>query len=121
MYPYSYTVTIGRNFSGEIAGTVQPLPDVAWATFEDEVSELLTSERTTTADAIEIHRGKGVWEGVEEESSKITLLTHFRLGVNAEGRVRAGLSVLADTYQQDAIAFTVGQSDLIASATPAAV
>ena len=104
---YVVSVTIGRN-----VGTT-PMSDVRWATFEDEVSEYLSSGMQSD-DTLEIHRGRGIWDGVEEESTKITLLTNSTLPYGTIG-LREFLSDLARRYDQDAIALTVGESELVTS------
>ena len=117
---YSITVTIGRNAPvldptlaqyDEATGEriVAPMSDVQWATFEDEVQELLSR---ATDGAIETHRGVGVWGGVVEESTKVTLLVDNPLNVNV-GYIRVNLADLARKYQQDAIALTIGESELV--------
>ena len=60
----------------------------------------------------EVHYGKGVWEGVEEESAKITLLAEFELDERGLSTLRNYLSENARQYGQDAIALTIGTSEL---------
>ena len=100
---YSITVTIGRNVSDV------PMPEQRWEEFEQDVQELLS--RATGA-SIETHRGVGSWEGVVEESTKVTLLADNPLNVNI-GYIRVNLADLVRLYDQDAIALTIGESELV--------
>ena len=100
---YSITVTIGRNVSDV------PMPEQRWRAFEQDVQELLS--RATGA-STETHRGVGSWEGVVEESTKVTLLADSPLNVNI-GYIRVNLADLARLYDQDAIALTIGESELV--------
>ena len=125
---FSYTATIGRNVptftyaerdfhqDGDRITVSAPMSDERWVTFEGQVSALIASfARTWMAgtDVVELHRGKGVWNGVEEESTKVTLLTEMELGECALTDLRKALAYYALHYQQDAIALTIGQSELI--------
>lgn len=110
---YTYTVTIGRNV-GDV-----PMSDLDWATFEDEVNEaLVTVPYERQIAFLETHRGTGVWQGVAEESVKVTMALISALPEESEGcrdllALRNKLFRLAGLYGQDAIALTIGQSELI--------
>ena len=120
---YSYTATIGRNVPDmhdqrdDVTGQrIQvPMSDEQWATFVEDVKADMAS---TYADlyldgaerTFEVHYGKGVWEGVEEESAKITLLSDQPL--THLSYLRQALANLAEEYGQDAIALTIGTSEL---------
>ena len=125
---HSYTVTIGRNVPvtdptlpqrDDVTGQrIQvPMSDEQWATFVEDVKADMAS---TYADlyldraerTFEVHYGKGVWEGVEEESAKITLLAEFELDERGLSTLRNYLTDLAGEYGQDAIALTIGTSEL---------
>ena len=117
---YSITVTIGRNAPvtdptlpqyHDVTGerVTAPMSDQRWHAFEQDVQELLS--RATGA-ATETHHGVGSWGGVTEESTKVTLLADNPLNVNL-GYIRVNLSDLARKYEQDAIALTIGESELI--------
>ena len=123
---YSLTVTIGRNVPDmhdqrdDVTGErIQaPMPLVHWETFVDEVAELLTSFAVTDnpefdEDAVEVHYGRGVWDGVEEDSAKVTLLSHGTLNASENRRLNKVLTNLRHKYNQDAIAVTTGTSTLI--------
>lgn len=107
---YSYTATIGRNVGDT------PMSDSEWETFIDEVTSDLSayarSWDSAVPDAVEIHRGQGSWGGVVEDSVKVTLLTEVSLGDNALSDLRRKLSENARLYNQDAIALTIGVSEL---------
>lgn len=111
---YTYTITIGRNY-GTIARTElqgQPMSDQMWAEFEDKVNELVA--RFVYGDgAVEVHHGVGVWDGVAEESTVTTLRIRDSLTAGAVTALRGRLRNLADIYGQDAIALTIGQSELV--------
>ena len=103
---YSITVTIGTSINGI------PMSDgLAWE-FEQDVEALLTYDRQA-GDSIEQHIGVGSWNGVSERSVKTTLLSLNALSEDALGSIRDGLRQLAYSYQQDSIALTIGQSELI--------
>ena len=118
---YSYTATIGRNYSNSLAVPPsmrgQAMTITHWATFVEDVKADMAS---TYADlyldgaerTFEVHYGKGVWEGVEEESAKITLLAEFELDERGLSTLRNYLSENARQYGQDAIALTIGTSEL---------
>ena len=104
---YSYTATIGRNVGTE------PMTITSWEEFIEDVKADMLSFAIDSAihvESVEIHRGKGVWEGVEEESAKITLLTPAQ-SYNPD-ILRRYLSENARHYGQDAIALTIGVSEL---------
>lgn len=118
---HSYTATIGRNVpdmhdqyddvTGERIQT--PMSLTLWHQFVEDVEADMSTALHLDAEpvTVEVHYGKGVWDGVEEESAKITVLAesdrHFGLA-----DLRGYLSELARQYSQDAIALTVGESEL---------
>lgn len=103
---HSLTVTIGRNYTND--GETFTLSDGSWLSFQEEVRHLLGRYTGT----LEQHLGIGYWQGIPEESAKITLLVENSLNVNT-GYIRVNLERLARTYDQDAIALTIGESELI--------
>jgi len=116
---FSYTATIGRNFS-----PTHPLPGLqnkpmtlsAWARFvEDVQAEMVKYLQVWQVEpvTVEIHRGTGVWDGVTEDSAKITVLRNDYADADYLRELRQVLSFLAREYGQDAIAFTVGTSELL--------
>lgn len=109
---YSYTATIGRNYSNTM-----PMPLAHWEQFVADVGEDMRATAETSnygADmTLEVHRGMGVWQGVEEESAKITLLVEEPLTDDALNTLRHYLTENARFYDQDAIALTIGQSELV--------
>lgn len=115
---FSYTATIGRNFS-----PTHPLPGLqnkpmslsAWGRFVEDVQADMyrfAVESAIHVEESEVHYGKGVWDGVEEESAKITILTTSRADDGGLNILRNYLSENARGYGQDAIALTVGASEL---------
>lgn len=110
----SYTVTIGRNL-----GTGEPMSDELWAMFEDEVNEKLTEAAEWLISAgwdntcLEVHHGRGCWEGVEEDSAKLTLISAGEIDYVSLGELKRSLAFLAHAYGQEAIAFTEGEPQII--------
>lgn len=126
---YAYTVTLGRNVPNQadasqvrtfpsLAAKQVPMSDAHWATFVDEVAEHFADliadwETDENHPFIEIHRGKGVWDSIEEESAKVSMLSEGIMNKREYDRFIAFLENLAVKYNQDAIAFTFGTSFLI--------
>lgn len=114
---FSYTATIGRNQARTLIVDGQdrklapvPMSLTLWEQFiEDVRADML---HAVPSDLAEIHRGTGTWDGVEEESAKITLLRHSKATDDMLDDLRRYLSELARQYGQDAIALTIGQSEL---------
>lgn len=107
---FSYTVTIGRNIKGK------PMPSNKWLRFIDTVTEDMDCLLIPIyGDAIEIHHGTGTWNGITEESVKITVLTNYEPTKNQLEAVKGFLKLNATEFKQDAIAFTVGNAELITS------
>ena len=59
---------------------------------------------------LEVHYGKGTWEGVPEDSAMISVRSHAP--ITHLHSLRRELGELADKYGQDAIALTIGTSEL---------
>lgn len=105
------TVTIGRNGAAEIGGTVFTLSALDWQEFQSAVSAALWQTSATNGEAWEEkHYGRTAWNGVEEESAKITLLNAESTQIVALNR---RLETIRGMYAQDAIALSVGTSTLI--------
>ena len=113
---YAYTATIGRNYSNALVVPPsmrgQAMTPTRWERFiEDVKSDMASTYANLYLDGaertFEVHYGKGVWEGVEEESAKITLLAEFELDERGLSELRRLLSENARYYDQDAIALTV--------------
>ena len=115
---HSYTATIGRNVPDmhdqrdDVTGErIQaPMTLTRWEQFiEDVKADMLSA---VPSDICELHCGTGVWDGVEEESAKITLLRHSKATDDMLDELRRLLSENARQYGQDAIALTIGTSEL---------
>lgn len=116
---FSYTATIGRNFS-----PTHPLPGLqskpmtlsAWERFAEDVQadmvKYLQAGQVEPV-TVEVHYGRGEWNGVTEESAKITVLRNDYADADYLTDLRYSLEILASDYGQDAIAFTVGTSELL--------
>ena len=114
---YVTTVTIGRNVPGPDA----ELPVLEWETFIDEVSEVwgelaykrqleATLQHQPDAFFLEVHQGVGVWDGVKEESAKVTIVSEFVLTGKGDAITRT--HEICKNYRQEAFALTVGESVL---------
>ena len=101
---YSYSVTTGRNV-GET-----PMSDIDWDTFVSDVTEELAYHMIEGDDILEIHRGQGSWQGVVEDSAKVTLMSEERINVE---RLKNRLCRIARANMQDAIALTIGECELV--------
>lgn len=103
-------INIGRNVNDE------PMPDDVWEGFINHVvTELVYSANgvhdrfISVVNSVEIHRGRGVWDGVPEDSAHISL--YWGEGFNVY-YLRKQLADVRDLYQQKSIALILG-SELI--------
>lgn len=101
----SITVTIGRNVGST------PMNRKKWSNFIDCVQEVFAAI-TPDPSWIELHLGSGTWEGVTEDSAKVTLLIGD-LNQDDLDYLRVNLRRLARMFKQDAIALVVAESQLI--------
>lgn len=104
-----YTATIGRNVG------VEPMPSARWHQFINDVHNdmvLFAVEAAIHVEDIEIHEGKGRWLDKPEDSAKISILSPSLADDRALGNLRRLLSENARQYGQDAIALTIGESEL---------
>lgn len=107
---HEYSVTIGRNVGDE------PMSTHDWRLFRESVNMHLTIIATiddVQIDAIETTRGTGEWNGVREDNARVVMRTLSPLSETALGKLRVRLGNLATANMQDAIAFTIGTSELI--------
>lgn len=101
---HAVTVSFGRNVGSA------PMPATDWRRFRAMVRRALVD---ACPDAVlETHHGVGVWDGVREQSCKVTALAGD-LGPAALLRLSESLAGLASAFRQDAIAVTVGRSELV--------
>lgn len=108
MNTYTVTVSIGRNV-GDV-----PMPIHRWRQFQmDTHGVIADSVFEKQIEFIERHVGEGSWDGVTEDSVKITFGLKSALTEEALDSLRHTLTGLARFYDQDAIALTIGQSELI--------
>lgn len=115
------TVTIGRNIKGT------PMPAARWEAFEHAVRlDLQQYAETIDADSYwtEHHAGVAPWQGVLEDSIKVTLLwsgsTLAELPAH-RADLRADLAQSAAVFEQDAIALAFGTSELVSPVVAANV
>jgi len=108
---HSVTVTIGRNFTSRLhPERTQELSAEAWKEFIEDVKDALSYHMIEDEDTLEVHLGSGSWQGIEEESAKVTLLSSDPI---FPAKLIKRLKTLAAIYAQDAIALTIGESELI--------
>ncbi len=107
------TVTVGRNVRPSHPTLAnKPLSDNDWRAYVSEVSHLLRRYAANRTSWIEVHYGIGTWDGVAEESAKITI-HDARTGGSAVPTLTRALRYLAGCHDQDALAVSVGRSELI--------
>lgn len=95
-------VSIGRNVG------IVPMSDEAWTKFQSRVNVSLTCT-VGRPDFVVVGQG-GVWGEVPEESAVFTVLGP---DLSWLPTLRAQLTLVAWSNKQDAIALTVGDSELI--------
>jgi hypothetical protein len=100
-------LTFGRNIG------LTPMPDDRWRAFIQAAAAALTE--SAPGAFIETHHGRGVWKGVAEDSAKVAAIG----GLADLTALAARLEDLAAEFEQDAIALTVGTTQLIAPAATA--
>jgi hypothetical protein len=131
---YSVTVTIGRNVPQKHAdaarrdgyATLNPDPSApdqlsaaSWQDFTDLVKEALETYAETIEPTqwwtTEQHDGVGEWDGVREESRKITLLFETQNGLPESARNTLVIDLLSARtgFYQDAVALSFGESVLV--------
>jgi len=93
------------------------LTDQAWADFTALVVDALENYADVVeADSywVEQHDGLGVWDGVEEQSRKLTLLFEAE-EIPADARQELTIDLLRarSGYYQDAVAVSFGDSNLV--------
>lgn len=100
--PRYVQVNIGRNVGDE------PMPNNLWIQFQQDVAEAIAYATVIGGmQAVQVHTGKGEWNGVEEESAHLSTFADVDLF-----KLRTELARLKRAYKQDAIALIAG-SDLI--------
>lgn len=99
------TVTIGRNIGSE------PMDSDRWEAFQEDIRTILGQGVGRESSWIETHYGVGEWDGVREESAKITILDADKSHMIG---VHAPLRQVCETYGQDAVALATGLSILVA-------
>lgn len=119
---YSVTVTIGRNVTrpepaspNSVLTYAEPMPDEQWTQFKADVIATVDDPalRRNQDATIETASGIGVWHGESEPNFKVTSLTNHTWDEDALNILRRSLSELARHYDQDAIALTIGTSELV--------
>lgn len=105
---YSTTITIGRNVGDE------PMSDDDWTIYRQEMRYLVVDAFGYKI-AAEWHDGVGEWYGIQEDSYKVTALTEQAPTAEQLNYLRGRLSRYAGQFHQDAIALTLGHSELISA------
>lgn len=106
MYTQQVTVTIGRNVGNA------PMSPNDWARFGARVEGVLIGALGVELGDIERHDGRGVWDGVEEDSAKFSVLVPD-FDADKYAALKYRLRIIADDFEQDAIALSVGVSELV--------
>lgn len=105
------TVTIGRNVP---SNNNEPMSDREWADFQNSVVRGLYSTLAYQGEgAAEAHYGVGTWDGVSEESCKISVLHPEPMSEGDKAFLRGWLQGTKINFYQDAIAFITGESELV--------
>lgn len=113
---FAYTATIGRNFPARTVEEfgVEKMDDQEWRMFQDDVShEMRKCFPAQAVKLVERHYGVGTWDGVEEESCKVTFVLKHEIPADDLDDMRRRLTELARLYVQDAIALHHGVSELV--------
>ena len=104
-------VNIGRNFEHSTLGNM-PMVSNIWREFQERVVYILLQLREHTdmgEPSVEIHTGVGDWDGVPEESAKISVYHEGGFDLDS---IREQLFNLKKEYSQGTIALLIG-SELI--------
>ena len=101
----SMTVSIGRNVKGK------PMSDALWQSF---TTDILRNIRSNTQAIYFVGFGDGTYGAETEESFTVISETPT---TSAYCAISVSLSLFAEAYGQEAIAMTVGQTDLVLAST----
>lgn len=104
------TVTIGRNVADGRGGQ-GPMPEDRWQDFRTIVRQSLANNLAPDFSAS--YDGTGEWGGVSEDST--TFIFSGVTSTTPAADVRSWLSYLARDFGQDAIALTIGDTELVES------
>lgn len=95
------TISIGRNIGDE------PMGDYQWEEYRNAISGYLARFADTVY--VDGAHSRGEWDGIPEDSA--TWVAAVPVG-NVNG-LRASLVLDCWTYDQDAIALTIGETELV--------
>jgi hypothetical protein len=102
------TVTIGRNIKNVL------MPQEEWNNFQEDIEYTIKSVlNPENVEFIEGHYGTGSWSGKTESSCKIMFALSESLTDVEISTLKRRLKVIRGWYAQDAIAFNLGESELI--------
>lgn len=104
---YEYSVTIGRNVSDA------PMHESIWVQFQDSTEYTLTRDLPLSGTTVERAYGAGEWEGITEDNARIVARTDSPLTPSQLDALRNGLALTAALFGQDALALTIGTSELV--------
>lgn len=99
---YIIQASIGRNIGSE------PMSKRDWTRFLNDVADAIRAQ----GESPEVHFGTGTWEGVTEESARITVYRDRMPDPYALLTITDRLATLAGRYGQDAIGLVVSESIL---------
>ena len=103
-------ITFGRNVNTE------PMSDEKWADFIETVRKDLTLTLTILGAErfdVETHTGIGTYDGITEESAKVSAYFEGELPEDFQKALKVCLRSTALRFKQDAIALSIGQSELV--------
>lgn len=111
------TLTIGLNSNQ----TLQPLPSYVASRFRDAIDALLLSSGATVF--VRDAGSSGTWQDVNSGQTVHEESRTWVAAITSENvwRIRDALPGLCEQYEQDAIAFTTGTTELVGLRQPASV
>lgn len=95
------TISIGRNVNGK------PMPDSTWQSF---TADILRNVRSNTSHIYFVGFGNGEWNAEGEESFTVVSSNPT---TSAYCAIKVSLELFGEAYRQDAIAMTIGETELV--------
>lgn len=103
---HTLSVTIGRNVTN--IGVTLPMDGHVWQKFKNRTHAIVRALGQT-----ETFNGQGEWDGVVEDSAMFSTRQEEPYSDSQIAALRDALKLLAYAFAQDAIALTIGESELI--------
>lgn len=104
---YYIQVNVGRNYTDK-QGQLSELSDKQWQRMEYLTFKALRRFTGSTA-YIECHAGRGYWNGISEDSKRISIVADDVEAVE----LRAFMSKVASLFQQESIAVIISDAPLV--------